>query len=137
MRTPSASDYPVPVEGVGEFTFGRRSMRDHIAINVEYSRLTAGVNPTDWLDMVCTCMATIKVLAVHVPDGFDIDAMDPLDPETYDRLLRVHAAMRVKEDSFRRPAKTGGPGAGQAPGADGGVLVSSQVQPGAAGSPVP
>lgn len=118
-RTPSATDFTVTVDGIGAFTFGRRNMRDEMRIGAEFSRLTEGVEtPTPYLATVGGWMATLKVLTVSAPDGWgrtpdgepttDIDEMDPLSGETYDALMKVHAALREKEGSFRSGAsKTG------------------------------
>lgn len=107
-RSPDATDFTVDVEGIGTFTFGRRRLADEVKIQVEYARLTEGVQPTPWLDLVATWLATLKILTVRAPDDWDIDEMDPLDEGTYSRLMKVHAALREKEDSFRRGAKQAG-----------------------------
>lgn len=116
MHPASPTDFNIDVPKVGAFVFAQRTMADHLKINVEYSRLTEGVNPTPWLDTIATCIAVIKTLSVRVPDDWDIEAMDPLDGETYDKLLKVHGALRAKEDSFRgdkkKANKRGGPAAG-------------------------
>jgi hypothetical protein len=102
MARPAAkTDFPVDVEGVGTFVFGRRKLADEIKIHVEYSRLTEAVVPTAWLDQVATWMSTLKVMTVRFPDGFDIEELDPLEDETYQKLLKVHAALIAKESSFR------------------------------------
>ncbi|MNF19326.1 hypothetical protein D3C80_2240330 [compost metagenome] len=36
------------------------------------------------------------------PEDWDIEAMDPLDEDTYATLLKVHAALADKERSFRK-----------------------------------
>lgn len=102
MARPHAkSDFSVPVEGVGVFTFGKRSMKDEIAIQVEFARMIGGVEPTDWLNAVCGWIAALKVLTVTAPDDWDIDDMDPLDKETYAKLSRVYEELTNKERSFR------------------------------------
>lgn len=114
-RSPSATDYTVQVDGVGLFTFGRRKMADHVKIQVEYSRLTEGVEPTPWLDCIATWLSVLKVLTVRSPDTFVLDDLDPLDDDTYANLLKVHAALRAKEDDFRlksqKSSEAGGQGA--------------------------
>jgi len=109
-RTPNINDFTVPVEGIGTFTFGRRRMADEVKIQVEYARLIDGVQPTEWLALVCGWLAALKTLTVRAPDGWDIDEMDPLDDDTYSKLMRVHAALIEKERSFRTGAKAGGEG---------------------------
>ena len=101
MRTAHDTDFAVDVENIGTFIFGRRKMADEIRIQVEFARLTEGVTPTPWLELVAGWMSDLKILTVRAPDGWDVDEMDPLDDETYSKLLRVHAALREKENSFR------------------------------------
>lgn len=101
-RTPAPTDFHVDVDGVGHFTFAKRTMRDEMRIAAEYSRLTEGVEtPTTYLELVAGWLSTLAVLTVQAPDGWDLDSMDPLDEDTYARLMRVHAALREKEASFR------------------------------------
>lgn len=124
-RQPAATDFHVEVPNVGTFSFAKRTLRDEMRIAAEYSRLTEGVEtPSTWLAIVAGWISTLKVLTVSAPDGWNIDAMDPLDKETYDRLREVHVALRAKEDSFR--AGTGKAGQARRPGSGEveGVLVS-------------
>lgn len=113
-RTAQKTDFSVPVDGVGLFVFGRRTMADEIKIHVEYSRLTEAVNPTPWLDQVATWLATLKVLTVQFPEGFDMETLDPLDEDVYAKLLKVYAALTEKERSFRRGAGKASEAGGQA-----------------------
>lgn len=131
-RTPAATDFFVDVEGIGNFSFARRMLRDEMRIAAEYSRITEGVEtPTEWLQFVGTWVSTLKVLTVTAPDGWDIDAMDPLDQETYANLRDVHAALREKEQSFRAGKKGAGAAERKDDSAGPGVLVPAEVQPGA------
>lgn len=102
-RKPQSTDFRVPVEGVGEFVFAKRAMRDEIDIQVEYARMLQGVEPTNWLQAVCGWLSDLRVLIVRAPDSFDLDELDPLDPETYAKLGRVHGGLKEKENSFRQP----------------------------------
>lgn len=112
-RAAKPSDFTVNVPDVGSFTFGQRTMRDEVAIQVEFARMIDGVEPTAWLEMVCGWISTLKVLTVRAPDGWDLDELDPLDDESYAKMHAVHQALGEQERSFRR-----GPGvAGQADGA--------------------
>jgi hypothetical protein len=103
-RAAAPGDFQIQVEGLGSFTFAKRTMRDEFAIAAEYSRLTEGVDtPTDFLHGYARIFATIKVLQVVVPDGWNIDDLDPLDGDTsFAQLRAVFAALRAKEDDFRR-----------------------------------
>ena len=100
-RPANKTDFTVDVEGVGRFVFGKREMADEIKIHVEYSRLTEAVTPTPWLDQVATWMSTLRVMTVRFPGGFDIDELDPLEDDTYQKLMKAHAAFLAKERSFR------------------------------------
>jgi len=111
-RKPQSTDFTAPVEGVGTFTFGRRTMRDELAIQVEYARIIDGVTPTEWLVVVGGWMAALRVLTVKAPSGFDIDDLDPLDDDTYAKLGRVHEALQEQERSFRQNKKSAGQGSG-------------------------
>ena len=95
------TDFTVNVEGVGNFTFARRTMADEFAIQRKFAELAGGSDHTDWLSMVGGWVASLTVLTVRAPDGWDISDMDPLDEEVYANLSRVHQALRDKEDSFR------------------------------------
>lgn len=93
----------VVVPGIGTFRFRHRTLKDELRIGVEYSRLTEDVeSPTKWLAVLATIIATLSVLTVRAPDGWDIEAMDPLDPETYLRLVAVHNALIAAERAHPR-----------------------------------
>lgn len=136
-RIPNDTDFVVPVDDVGTFTFARRQMADEIKIQVEYARMIDGVIPTDWLAAVCGWIAALRVLTVRAPDGWDLDEMDPLDNSSYARLNRVYEALSKKERSFRSRPGAGVQVAGVGPVPDAGVQVSPQVQPDATGPSVP
>ena len=138
MRQASPTDFYVDVESVGRFRFARRTMRDELRIGTEYSRLTEGVDtPTPWLEMFAGVIATLKVLAVEVPDGWDLEEMDPLDTETYNRMISVHNQLRLKESDFRRPNGAASKEAGKEAGGDDAVLVPPEVPAGANRPKVP
>jgi hypothetical protein len=107
-RSAMATDFDVMVEGIGNFRFAKRTMRDELAIQVEYARMIDGVIPTDWLHSVAGWISALTVLTVKAPDGWDIEAVDPLDPDTYANLALVYEALVTRERSFRkRPEKDG------------------------------
>ena len=122
-RKGNVTDFQVSVEGVGIFKFGRRNMSDEIKIQVEYARLIEGVEPTEWLQTVCGWIAAFKVLTVLAPEGWDIDAMDPLDNDTYKNMALVYEALREKERSFRSVPQQVSEAERTGPVQDGGVLV--------------
>lgn len=129
MRNPGKNDYSVPVEGLGNFTFARRTLNDELRVQAEYSRIIDGVDqPTVWLHSLATWMSTLRVLMVAGPAGWDLEELDPIEPETFDQISSVYAAMRAKEDSFRKKPGKGSEVASQADVKDDRVLVSTEVQ---------
>lgn len=98
------------------FHFAKRTMRDEIAIQVEYAKIIDGAeHPTAWLETMGGWLSALRVLTVRAPDGWDIDEMDPLDDETYLKLGRVHGALIEQERSFRGKSKLGSEAGGAAP----------------------
>lgn len=99
MSTPVT--YPVSVEGIGDFVFRRRMIRDQIRIQAEASRITGG--PTDDPDLkdISLALATLIVLTVEHPPKWTAEELDPLDKEISAQLWRVFGALRVAEDRFR------------------------------------
>lgn len=126
-REPSVSDFETSVEGVGTFRFAKRTMRDHMKIEVEYARLIDGVQPTTWLSIVAQWLSTLRVLTVTAPDGWDLDNMDPLSQDTYAKLLKVHTALTDKEADFRGLPRKDKQEAGKEVGEDPAVLVPAEV----------
>lgn len=114
-RDSKATDFLITVEGVGKFTFGRRTWRDELAIQREYADILNGVIPTTWLNTLANWTSVIKTLLVRAPDGWDLDNIDPLEDETYQQIGRVFDALLEKENSFRRnhgaPGQAGSAGA--------------------------
>lgn len=130
-RTPQPSDYVVKVDGVGQFTFARRRMKDEISVQVEYARIIDGVVPTPWLGVVAGWLSALRVLTVRAPEGWDLDELDPLDEEVYAKLGKVHGALIEQERTFRQGKRAGVDGQSDGVGAvsNDSVLVSPQVQP--------
>lgn len=136
-RKPAPTDFNIDVEGIGRFTFAKRTMADEIRCQVEYASIIDGVIPTMWLQSVGGWISALRVLTVRAPEGWDIETMDPLDPETYERLRKVHAALVAKEASFRAKPGAGSEGGGQGADQDGGVLVPPALQDGSERPEVP
>ena len=114
-RKAQPTDFPVTVEGVGTFVFAKRTMRDEIAIQVEFARIIDGVEPTAWLETVGGWFSVLRVLTVRAPDGWDFDALDPLDNDTYRNLGRLHDGLVTQERSFRQGTKPDGQTSGVGP----------------------
>lgn len=123
-----AQEYSVEVPDIGTFFFARRTMRHEFRIQSEYSRLTEGVEtPTSNLEYIAGVFSALRVLTVKAPDGWSLDALDPLDGDDFEKVIRVHAALRAKEGSFRRPKTGGGAGSGSGNGELAGVPVQAPV----------
>lgn len=100
----------VNVEGIGPFVFDKRTMRNQIAIECEYSRQTEGLtHPTPFLGNLATRMADLMVLTVTAPKGWmpaDLMEKDAWDEDTYAQIEKVWGALRDKEAEFRRRLQT-------------------------------
>jgi len=91
---------------LGVFEFRHRTMRDEFKIGAEYSRLIEGIDhPTKFLAYLSEATSTIKVLLSEGPPGWDIDTLDPLDPETFNKISTIYKALQEKEIFFRKDAK--------------------------------
>jgi len=104
LRPAGPGDFTIEVDGVGTFIFGRRRQRDVYRIRGEYNRLTGGGNYDEdgnFADLPALAHATLSVLTVQAPDGFDLDELDPLTEDSDAKLMKVFMALREKELSFR------------------------------------
>lgn len=128
MRIESSNDFPVVVEGIGTFMFGYRKLADELRIQVEYARITEGVQATVWLFNLATYMSALRILMVKSPAGWDLEELDPLDEDTFIQLERVFNALRAKEDDFRPHLRKASKAPSQVDVPDNGVLVPSEVQ---------
>lgn len=107
-RIKKEGDFTIDVDGMGRFTFGRRTQRDKYKIRGLYAEMTNA----NWLpdgspgDMEAWFHANVEVLAVEFPDNFSLEKLDPLtDKESDERLMQIYLALREKELSFRpKPA---------------------------------
>ncbi|MFD3263214.1 hypothetical protein [Phenylobacterium ferrooxidans] len=109
-RESQPTDFVITVEGIGAFTFSKRTLRSGFAISAEYARLTEG-EPLDALTgRFAEAVATLKILTVAAPDGWapsDLDDLSPFDDEAYANLVKVWSALSEKEETFRRPGAKG------------------------------
>lgn len=113
-RETKPTDFTVSVEGVGTFTFARRTMRDEIDVQREYASILDGVQPTEWLAAVAGWLSTLRILTVRAPQDWDLDGLDPLDPSSYKKLRDVFNALSTKELSFRPGSAVAGETSGEA-----------------------
>lgn len=137
MRLAQPTDYFEDVEGIGRFRFARRKMADEIQIQRVFSEYTGGIQPTAWLLTLGEYLATLRVLTVEGPENWDLDNMDPLDEDTYNRIGRVFLALREREETFRAGGKPKGESQRAGNAEHGGSLVSPDVQAAPEPSPLP
>ena len=107
-RIASPADFFIDVPNIGRFNFARRQIGDVFRIRGRYNQLTEGFYDAEgrMADLVALAYVTIQTLLVSGPDGFDIDALDPLMDDDFDtKLLSIWRALRDKELSFRPQPK--------------------------------
>lgn len=93
--------FPVEVDGIGSFVFRKRTMRDQFAIEGEASRVLGGPCEDDALRQGAISFATLLILAVENPPGWDIEGFDPLDPAATAKIFEVARRLRDTEATFR------------------------------------
>lgn len=99
--------YPVSVDGVGDFRFRRRVMRDQFRIHADAMRILGGPVSDPMLWNSAAAMATVGVLMVSGPTkDWNVEDLDPLDPEDVATLYKVHGRLLEEEEKFRRAAKS-------------------------------
>jgi len=102
------TDFYVDTPDIGRFNFARRQIGDVFKIRGRYNQLTEGFYDAEgrMADLVALAYVTIQTLLVSGPEGFDIDALDPLLDDDFDsKLLVIWRALRDKELSFRPQPK--------------------------------
>jgi hypothetical protein len=99
VRTFSAT-----VVGIGDFTFRPVTMRDGLRIEAEIQRILGGDVEDPLLRRAARAIAALGVQTVDAPPGWNVEALDPLEPRDVKKLLDVYGGLRQAEDSFRRGA---------------------------------
>lgn len=110
MRSPSDSDFFVDVPNVGTFRFGRRTYGDRLKIRAEFLKLVRDVGESDAeLATQAAIIAAHRILCVESPAGWtDLAAVDMIAvPDADERIYSIYAALKEKEDSFRRSPSEG------------------------------
>lgn len=113
MREPKDTDFFIPLPGVGDFRFGRRTLLDRAKIRSEILRHSQGQDLDDpELTAYIGVMAAHKVLCVEAPAGWE--DMENLDVITHSetKVFELYAALRDAEDRFRQGSDQGGEAAG-------------------------
>lgn len=93
--------FPVEVDGIGAFTFAKRTMRHQFQIEGEASRVLGGPCEDEALRSGAMSFATLLVLTVESPPGWDIEGFDPLDPAETAKIFEVARRLREVEATFR------------------------------------
>lgn len=126
----AARTFPLDIEGVGAFVFRERTMLDHVHIEQEVRRQTAGLTDQD-LILAVEATVTLPRLIVDGPPDFNPAELDPLDRNSWIALGAVYGGLRKAEEDFRADRAAKRAGMGRRPGGDGGVPVPAPLQPAA------
>jgi hypothetical protein len=95
------ANFPVEVDGIGSFIFKARTLRSQFLIEAEASRVMGGPCADEALRQGAIQLATLLVLTVEAPQGWDLEALDPLIPEDIAKVFTVHRRLREVEAGFR------------------------------------
>jgi hypothetical protein len=121
-----AKSFPVKVEGIGEFVFRKRRVKDQVWIESDAAATFNGPqpiqpvvpdDPAEWskeekasinsyvasisLWSIGLEIATIERLLVKAPSGWSLDDIDPLDAAQLEPARAVYRSLREAEDRFR------------------------------------
>lgn len=99
-----ARTHVVDVEGVGQFEFQHRTLTLQVGVEAIMNRMLDGPVSDERLLYVARAIATIKKLAIKVPEGFDLEAIDPIDENEVEGVLKAYGGLLDAEATFRRPA---------------------------------
>ena len=92
------------VEGIGEFTFLKRTLNVEAKIEAETIRMTGGPTESFELRQFCRAVTTLRHLLVTAPEGWSLEEADPLDPAAM-VSIKVFGGLRKAEDEFRQRGK--------------------------------
>jgi hypothetical protein len=115
MHAKKGNEIIVDVDGIGTFQFAQRTVRSQLLIRGEYNRLTSGNYNDEGQpnDLAGWAAATISVLMVEGPEGFELEKLDVYD-NWDDKVISILTALSAKEASFRKKPEKPNPGGGQA-----------------------
>lgn len=108
-----AKTFEAEVEGLGLFTFRKRTMRDQTSIEAEQHKILRGITDSPALENTAHMIAVLTIQTITAPKDWDLEALDPLDDGDWKLLRSVWEAFRKAEERFRKgPAADGAsPGA--------------------------
>lgn len=131
MRVKSDTDFFVDVPQIGRFSFARRAPRDVFRIRAEYNRFTDGYSDSNGdMEFGAFMFATLKVLMVSAPDGFDLEKLDPvMDDNWEDGVVKIFKSFRDTELLFRPKPVEAVQGKSPTDGHDISVEVPQEIQP--------
>ena len=96
-----ATTFSFEVAGIGSFTMRRRTIRDQYWMEAEQSRILGGPTRDEFLSSSALKFATLLRLMTESPDGFDLEAIDPLDQEDVQKIHDIYGRLREEEARFR------------------------------------
>ena len=116
MREQKDTDFVIPIEGVGDFCYARRTLGDNLKIRSEFVKLLNGVDPEQDNELTgfATIFATHKVLCVSAPDGWDdlSSVSEDAHADAVGVVLSLWDKIKEKQDSFRNRSNGEGKAAG-------------------------
>lgn len=93
--------FDLDVPDIGTFTFRRRTARLAFAAVKAGIDFIGGAATTGWQADMGTAIGVLATFTVRSPDGWNLENMDPLDPDDAARILAVAEALRAEEARFR------------------------------------
>lgn len=112
MRAPRETDFFIPIDGVGTFRYGRRTLGDRMRIRAQYLRYTEEFGDDDPnLSMYAGMFSTHSVLCVEAPSGWeDLADIDATDEDKVEAAFKLFTELKKMEDSFDKGVVKSGEG---------------------------
>lgn len=118
------SDFSFAVDGIGSFTYGRRTIGDSLKIRARFLELVGEHADDVEIAANSSVIATHEVLCVSAPDGWEnMLALDALGDDTFSKIFDLYKEVEKQEDSFRSPKKVDSAAPGKGSVKDPGLLV--------------
>jgi hypothetical protein len=104
-----SSTFIVEIDGTGSFEIKRNTMSESMRVGAEYNRLVEGQSQVyDYFGRFCVIYATLKIMIVKSPPGFDIDKMDPNNDTTFSLFYELYNKIQEREEFFRTGSQSDG-----------------------------
>lgn len=94
--------HTVDVDGVGQFEFHHRTLTLQVGVEAILNRMLDGPVSDEKLLYVARAISTVKKLAIKWPEGFDLEAIDPIDENEVGSVLKAYGGLLEAEANFRR-----------------------------------